>query len=86
MQKIIAISVDRINYNNIKRRFPNCEILLIQPSKNLGNLIDGTFNFNKNKLRYNYILGYNDAKRTFKRNNNFVSLLYSSEAAIGEII
>ncbi len=66
-KKIIAISCERVNYANLKRRFPSADILLIQPTKYLGNLIDGTFNFNSQKLIYSYKTGYNDAVRAIKK-------------------
>jgi NTE family protein len=72
IKKIIAISCEHVNYHNLKRRFPSCEIMLLQPSKYLGNLIDGTINFKRKKLRKSYSLGYNDSVKTIRMimNNN----------------
>lgn len=67
-KKIIAISCNRVNYNSLKKRFPSSDILLIQPSKYLGTLIDGTFNFNSKKLGESYKIGYHDAIRAIKKN------------------
>jgi len=66
-RKIIVISCDMVNYNNIVRRFPSTDVLLIQPSRYLGNLINGTLNFNKNKLNQSLKLGYYDAMNAIKR-------------------
>lgn len=70
-KKIIAVSCDKINYRNLKRKYPSSQILLIQPSKNLGSLISGTLNFNKQKLRQTFRLGYFDAMYAIKRSNFF---------------
>lgn len=74
MTKIIAISLDRISYYQLKRKFPMCDILLIQPSRNLGGLIDGTLNFYSGKLKYSYRMGYNDAMRAIKK-SGFMNLV-----------
>lgn len=66
-RKIIAISCERVNYYNIMRKYPSTEILLIQPTRYLGNLLYGTLNFNKNKLNQSFNLGYYDAINTIKR-------------------
>nr|WP_312577889.1 patatin-like phospholipase family protein [Sedimentibacter sp.] len=68
-RKIIVISCERVNYFNIVRRFPALEIILIQPSQYLGNLLNGTLNFNKDKLRKSFELGYHDAMNTIRRNH-----------------
>ena len=74
-KEIIAISCSKINYNSLKRRFPSGNIYLIQPSKNLGNLIEGTLNFKKSKLKDSYNLGYADAMNTFKNRGTSVERL-----------
>lgn len=66
-RKIIAISCERVNYYNLMRKFPSTEILLIQPSRYLGNLLNGTLNFNKGKLNNSFKLGYYDAMNAIKR-------------------
>ncbi len=70
VNKIIAIACERINYRSLKRKFPSCEILLIQPSRYLGNMFSGTLNFNNRKLMDTYQLGYSDALKVIKRNNS----------------
>ena len=68
-RKIIAISCERVNYYNIIRKYPSSEVLLIQPSRYLGNLLNGTLNFNKDKLNQSFKLGYYDAMNAIKRSN-----------------
>ncbi len=60
-RKIIAVSTERINKNLLIKKFPLAEILLIHPSVYLGNLFNGTLNFNSRKLNQMYRLGFNDA-------------------------
>lgn len=67
-KEIIAISCGKINHNSLKVRFPHSNILLIQPSKYLGNLIEGTLDFKKSKLNDSYNLGYVDAMNTLQTN------------------
>jgi len=74
-KKIIAISCSQINYSSLKRRFPSSSILLIQPSKYLGNLIEGTLNFKKSKLKDSYNLGYADAMKAVKNSRVSVERL-----------
>lgn len=64
---IIAISCDKTNYQALKRKYPNIDFLLIQPSRYLGNLINGTLNFDKKKLIETYQLGYDDVVRAINR-------------------
>lgn len=71
-KKIIVISCERVNYFNIVRRYPSMEMILIQPSQYLGNLLNGTLNFNKDKLRQSFELGYRDAINAIKRNRSFL--------------
>ena len=59
-----------MNYFNIVRRYPSIQMILIQPSRYLGNLLNGTLNFNKDKLRQSFELGYHDAMNTIKRNHS----------------
>jgi NTE family protein len=66
-KKIIAISCERVNYYNLMRKFPSTDILLIQPSRYLGNLLNGTLNFNRQKLNNSFKLGYYDAMYAIKR-------------------
>lgn len=68
-RRIIAISTDRINKYSLARKFPSAEILLVHPSGYLGNLFNGTLNFNRNKIRQIFKLGYNDAMNAIKRSN-----------------
>ena len=64
---IIAISCDRVNYQALKRKYPYTDILLIQPSRYLGNLFNGTLNFDNKKLRETYYLGYNDVIKAIRK-------------------
>lgn len=68
-RKIIAISTTRLNKHNVARKFPLAEIMLIHPSRYLGNLFSGTLNFNKQKIKQTYKLGYNDALNVIKKSN-----------------
>jgi NTE family protein len=74
IKSIIAVACDRVNYQNLKRKFPSCDIMLIQPSKYLGNMISGTLNFNNSKLLDTFQLGYTDAWRTIRK-----SMVYSAK-------
>jgi len=67
VNKIIAISCERINPQALKRKYPYSEILLIQPSRYLGNLFNGTLNFDNRKLKDTYYLGYRDVKKAIKK-------------------
>lgn len=42
-------------------RYPDCEMLVIRPSRDLGNLLDGTLNFTESKIRFLMEFGYFDA-------------------------
>lgn len=68
-RKIIAISTDRINKYILIKKYPLAEILLVHPSGYLGNLFNGTLNFNRNKIRQIFKLGYNDAMNAIKKSN-----------------
>jgi len=68
-RKIIAISTERLNKYNLIKKFPAAEILLIHPSRNLGNIFNGTLNFNRFKLKQAFNLGYYDAMNAIRRNN-----------------
>jgi len=69
-KKIIVVSCERVNYFNIIRKYPLIELILIQPSIYLGNLLNGTLNFNKNKLQQSFELGYHDAINVINRNQS----------------
>lgn len=69
IRKIIAISTERLNKNHLIKRYPSAEILLIHPSKYLGNLFNGTLNFNNQKLKQMYRLGFHDAMNGIKKSN-----------------
>ncbi len=56
-ETIIAVSLD--NNTQIKK-FPNADIRLIKPSKDLGDFFTGTMNFSKDKLERMMLLGYSD--------------------------
>lgn len=46
--------------------YPDCEIFMIRPSKNLGDLFSGTLNFSRQQIDVRMKLGYRDALRTLK--------------------
>jgi len=68
-RKIIAISTERLNKYNLIKKFPEAEILLIHPSRYLGNMFNGTLNFNRFKLKQAFNLGYYDAMNAIIRND-----------------
>lgn len=68
-RKIIAISTERLNKNNLIKKYPLAEILLIHPSSYLGNMFNGTLNFNRQKIRQMFKLGYHDAMNGIKKSN-----------------
>ncbi len=72
---IIAVSCDKINYQALKRKYPFMDILLIYPSRNIGNLFNGTLNFDNRKLKDTYYLGYSDGKKAIKK----IDVVLSSE-------
>ncbi|MDE5965257.1 MAG: patatin-like phospholipase family protein [Lachnospiraceae bacterium] len=46
--------------------YPDCELLMIRPSKNLGDLFAGTLNFSRQQIEVRMELGYRDALRMLK--------------------
>lgn len=84
VNSIIAISCDRINYQVLKRKYPYADILLIQPSRYLGNLFNGTLNFDKRKLRETYYLGYSDAKKAIRGIDIVLSSGYQRDEVLSE--
>ncbi len=52
----------KINYS----KYPNANFIEIRPSMDLGNLLDGTLNFNKNDINFRLNLGYFDTMRCLK--------------------
>ena len=68
---IIVIPCDNdISLNTLTSTYPNSNIYLIKPSMYLGNLIDGTLNFSKNKISSLIRLGYKDGM-DFMKNFNY---------------
>lgn len=58
---IIVVSCDNdTSLYNLKEKFPDANLYLIKPENDLGNLFNGTLNFNKNKLLSSMKLGYKD--------------------------
>lgn len=58
---IIVISCDNeTSLDELKESFPNANLYLIKPDRDLGNLFNGTLNFNKNKIAHSINLGYKD--------------------------
>lgn len=65
---IIIISCDNdTSLNKLKLKFPNSNLYLIKPSADLGNLINGTLNFNRNKILQSINLGYKDGMNFIKK-------------------
>ncbi len=63
-ESIIAIACDNnVSLNKLKMQFPNCNLYLIKPSMYLGNFINGTLNFNRNKIYQMIKLGYKDGMK-----------------------
>lgn len=49
--------------------YPDCEMLIIRPSHDLGNLLDGTLNFTESKIRFLMEFGYFDAMAMIAEHN-----------------
>ena len=64
---IIAISCDNdISLNKLKSKFPHSNLHLIKPKMNLGNMFNGTLNFNRNKVSQLINLGFKDGTNFIK--------------------
>lgn len=64
---IIVISNDNeTSLYELKEKFPNSNIHLIKPDHNLGDLFNGTLNFNKHKIAHSISLGYKDGMKFSK--------------------
>lgn len=59
-RKIILVLLDQ-NTCFDETKYPDCEFLVIRPSHDLGDLLDGTLNFTKRKIRLLLEFGYYDA-------------------------
>lgn len=66
--------------------YPDCEMIVIRPSHDLGNLLDGTLNFTESKIRFLMEFGYYDAmsmiaeySRTPKEQGEFQEELLEEE-------
>lgn len=66
-RKMIVVPCNRVNANYLQKKYPDVDMLFIQPSQYLGNIFEGTLNFNKSKIRSSIHLGYSDAKSILKR-------------------
>ncbi len=67
-RNIIIISCDNnTSLNEFKHKFPQSNLYLIKPSMDLGNLINGTLNFNRNKISHSIKLGYKDTMNLIKK-------------------
>lgn len=53
--------------------YPGAEFIVIRPSKELGDLLEGTLNFEKEQIKLREGLGYFDAVRTLKYHNTDIS-------------
>ncbi len=64
---IIVISNDNeTSLEELKEKFPDSNLHLINPDHDLGNLFNGTLNFNKNKISHLINLGYKDGMKFSK--------------------
>lgn len=61
-RKIIVVGLSHTAAINTDL-YPDCEIVLIRPSKSLGNTFSGTLSFNKRDIEMRMELGYRDARR-----------------------
>ena len=67
---IIVVSCDmNVKANKLKALYPNSNLHFIKPSYDLGNLINGTLNFNRNKISQSINLGYRDGINFIKKLN-----------------
>lgn len=65
---IIIISCENdTSLSKLKLKFPNSNLYLIKPNADLGNLINGTLNFNRNKISQSINLGYKDGMSFMKK-------------------
>lgn len=72
-KNIIVISSDyKTSLDDLKEKFPKSNLYLIKPNYDLGNLFNGTLNFNKNKISQSISHGYKDGMEFSK---NFISQL-----------
>lgn len=68
-KNIIVIPCSYVNENRLKSIYSMSKLHIIKPSIDLGNLINGTLNFNKSKINKMIKLGYSDGI-------NFIKTLY----------
>lgn len=67
-KNIIIISSDyKTSFDELKEKFPKSNLFLIKPDYDLGNLFDGTLNFNKNKISQLISNGYKDGIKFSKK-------------------
>ena len=67
-KNIIIISSDNeTSLNDLKDKFPKSNIYLIKPVNDLGNLFNGTLNFNRSKILRSINLGYKDGMEFSKK-------------------
>ncbi len=64
-RKIIVLALSHKSTINTDL-YPDCEIIMIRPSQNLGDLIDGTLNFRTKDIKIRMELGYRDTLRMLK--------------------
>ena len=64
-RKIIVVGLSHTTSINTDL-YPDCELVLIRPSKNLGDTFSGTLNFKKQDIEMRMELGYRDAMRILK--------------------
>lgn len=99
IEHIIVVRLDQKSDDEYERKYPGTHIYEIKPSEDLGNFINGTLNFNHDRIVELIKLGYWDAKYTlcnqltnlrevsacrFKVDNCFASTLIGTLSA-GEL-
>ncbi len=62
IKNIIVVHLDKDKFVD-KRKYPDSNIIEISPSRELGNFIDGTLDFNPQNVDERIDLGYEDAKK-----------------------
>ena len=65
LRKFILVNLD---YDRVfhPEQFPGAEFIVIDPSRHLGDILEGTLNFNKDDKTIKRTLGYKDGKRAIK--------------------
>ena len=65
LRKFILVNLDFARVFH-KEQFPGAEFIIIDPSRDLGDIFSGTLNFNKGDKEIKRTIGYKDGKRAVK--------------------